>query len=120
VGSACLTASALLLIATAITTEARMAVVYLTLGFGVMDLMLPTAWAICLDVAPSYAGAVTGAMNMAGQFGGFACTVLFGYAVERSVSYHAPLFLIASMLLISAFLFSRIDPTRALVADLAE
>ena len=83
VGSVSLTASALLLIATALTTEKTMAVLFLTLGFGVMDLMLPTAWAICLDIAPKYAGAVTGAMNMSGQFGGFLCTVLFGYAVER-------------------------------------
>jgi MFS transporter, ACS family, glucarate transporter len=56
-------------------------------------------------------------MNMSGQFGGFLCTVLFGYAVERSGSYHAPLFVIAFMLLCSAFLFSRIDPTRPLVAE---
>jgi MFS family permease len=94
-----------------------MAVLFLALGFGVMDLMLPTAWAICLDLAPKYAGAVTGAMNMSGQFGGFLCTVLFGYAVERSGSYHTPLFLIAFMLLISAFLFSCIDPTRPLVEE---
>jgi MFS transporter, ACS family, glucarate transporter len=117
VGSVSLTASALLLIATAVTPQRTMAVLFLTLGFGVMDLMLPTAWAICLDIAPKYAGAVTGAMNMSGQFGGFLCTVLFGYAVERSGSYHAPLFLIAFMLLCSAILFSRIDPTRPLVAE---
>jgi MFS family permease len=117
VGSVSLTASALFLIATALTPQKSLAVLFLALGFGVMDLMLPTAWAICLDIAPKYAGAVTGAMNMAGQFGGFLCTVLFGYAVERSGSYHAPLFLIAFMLLISAFLFSRIDPTRPLVAE---
>jgi predicted MFS family arabinose efflux permease len=117
VGSVSLTASALLLIATALTSQKMLAVLFLALGFGVMDLMLPTAWAICLDLAPKYAGAVTGAMNMSGQFGGFLCTVLFGYAVERSGSYHTPLFLIAFMLLISAFLFSCIDPTRPLVEE---
>ena len=94
-----------------------MAVLFLALGFGVMDLMLPTAWAICLDVAQKYAGAVTGAMNMSGQLGGFLCTVLFGYAVERSGSYHTPLFVIAFMLLVSASLFSRIDPTIPLVPE---
>jgi ACS family glucarate transporter-like MFS transporter len=114
VGSVSLTVAALFLIATALTAQNRLAVLYLSLGFGVMDLMLPTAWAICLDLAPKYAGAVTGAMNMSGQFGGFLCTVLFGSVVERSRSYHTPLFLIALMLLISAFLFSRIDPTHTL------
>jgi predicted MFS family arabinose efflux permease len=114
VGSVSLTASALLLIATALTPQKTLAVLFLALGFGVMDLMLPTAWAICLDIAPKHAGAVTGSMNMAGQFGGFLCTVVFGSVVERSGSYHAPLFLIAFMLLTSAFLFSRIDPARPL------
>jgi MFS transporter, ACS family, glucarate transporter len=114
VGTASLAASALLLIAAALTAERMAAVALLALSFGVMDLMLPTAWAICLDVGRPYAGAVTGAMNMAGQFGGFLCTVVFGYVVGRSGSYHSPLFLIAAMLLLSAFLFSRIDPTRPL------
>jgi MFS family permease len=115
VGAASLAASALFLIAAALTPERMAAVVLLALGFGVMDLMLPTAWAICLDVGRPYAGAVTGAMNMSGQFGGFICTVVFGYIVEFFGSYHSPLFLIATMLLISAFLFSRIDSTRPLV-----
>jgi predicted MFS family arabinose efflux permease len=117
VGSLSLTATALLLIATALTPAQTMVIVFLTIGFGVMDLMLPAAWAICLDMAPRYAGAVTGAMNMSGQFGGFLCTVLFGYVVERSGSYQAPLFLIALMLLCSAFLFTRIDPTRPLIEE---
>jgi MFS family permease len=117
VGSLSLTVTALLLMATALTPAKTMVIVFLSLGFGVMDLMLPAAWAICLDMAPRYAGAVTGAMNMSGQLGGFLCTVLFGYAVERSGSYHAPLFLIAFMLLCSALLFSRIDPTRPLVEE---
>jgi MFS transporter, ACS family, glucarate transporter len=68
-----------------------------------------------VDIAGGCAGTVTGAMNMAGQFGGFTCTVLFGYVVQHSGSYQAPLYLIALMLLISAVLFSMIDPTRTLL-----
>jgi MFS family permease len=117
VGSVCLSTSALLLAATALTPDRSLAVVFLSVGFGVMDLMLPTAWAICLDVSDRYAGAVTGAMNMSGQFGGFACTVLFGYAVERSGSYHTPLLLISFMLLVSASLFLWLDPTRSVFGD---
>ena len=51
------------------------AIVLLSLGFGVMDCMLPSAWAICLDTGGACAGAVSGAMNMAGSAGGFVCTV---------------------------------------------
>ena len=37
--------------------------VLLSLCFGVMDLMLPSAWAICLDVGKRYAGAISGALQ---------------------------------------------------------
>jgi nitrate/nitrite transporter NarK len=90
-------------------------VILLALGFGVMDCMLPAAWALCLDVGKEYAGVVSGAMNSAGQAGGFVCAVLFGYLVGRFGDYNIPLFVIAAMVLLSALLFWRIDPTRPLV-----
>ncbi|MCI0626756.1 MAG: MFS transporter [Acidobacteria bacterium] len=114
-GSVCLAVSGLLLLATALTTGKTSGVVLLALGFGVMDCMLPSAWAICLDVGQQYAGAVTGAMNTAGQAGGFVCSVLFGYLVKAYGSYHAPLFVISALVLPSAVLFSLIDPTKQLV-----
>jgi MFS family permease len=114
-GSVCLAVSALLLLATALTTGKVSGVVFLALGFGVMDCMLPAAWALCLDVGGRYAGAVTGAMNTAGQAGGFICAVLFGYLVKGTDDYNAPLFVIAAMVLLSAALFWHLDPTRPLV-----
>ncbi|MBQ1978938.1 MAG: MFS transporter, partial [Alistipes sp.] len=47
--------------------------VFLALAFGVIDLMLPSAWAICSDISGRYSGAVSGAMNTAGNIGGFVC-----------------------------------------------
>lgn len=116
VGMVCLCVAALLLIATALTGSKLGAIALLTVGFGIMDLMLPSAWALCLDIGGPHAGSVTGAMNSAGQFGGFLCTILFGYIVDHYGDYNAPLFVIAAMLLTSAFLFSRIDATRPLFA----
>lgn len=117
VGSVCLALSAIMLCAVALTRGKLSGVILLTLGFGIMDCMVPSAWAICLDVGRRYAGAVSGAMNMAGNAGGFLCSVLFGYLVTAFESYHAPIFLIAAMVMISAFLFWRIDATRPLVAE---
>ena len=71
VGIVCLSVAALLLIATALTESKIGAIALLTAGFGIMDLMLPSAWAVCLDIGGQHAGSVTGAMNSAGQFGGF-------------------------------------------------
>jgi MFS family permease len=114
VGSASLSVAACLLVATALSSGKTAVIVLLALGFGVMDLMLPTAWAICLDIGGRHAGAVTGAMNTAGQGGGFLCTIVFGYVVGAFHDYNLPLYLIAFMLLISAVLFTRIDPARPL------
>jgi nitrate/nitrite transporter NarK len=114
VGSTCLAAGACLLVLTALTRDRNIAVVLLTLGFGVMDLMLPSAWAICLDISGPYAGAVSGTMNMFGQLGGFCCTVLFGYLVGTYNDYDLPLFVIAGMVALAAFLFTRIDASRPL------
>ena len=56
-------------------------------------------------------------MNTAGQAGGFLCTVLFGYVVERTGSYNLPLVFIASMVLVSALIFARIDCTQTIDAE---
>lgn len=114
VGSTSLSVAACLLVATGLSSEKTSVIVLLALGFGVMDLMLPTAWAICLDIGGRHAGAVTGAMNTAGQVGGFFCTIVFGYVVGYSHDYNLPLFIIAFMLLVSAVLFTRIDSARPL------
>jgi MFS transporter, ACS family, glucarate transporter len=113
-GSLSLAGSALLLAAAALVAGKVSNVILLSLSFGVMDVMLPCAWAVCLDVGARHAGALTGAMNTAGNLGGFICTVLFGYLVKAFGSYDAPLLVIATLLMISAVCFSRIDSTRLL------
>ena len=82
-----------------------------------MDCMLPVSWSICLDVGRKYAGAVTGAMNMAGQAGSFISSVAFGYLVTYFGSYNPPLIIFAVMLAVSAAIFTRIDPTEQLVPE---
>jgi predicted MFS family arabinose efflux permease len=109
--------SALCLFAVALVQNKFAAAAMLMLGFGVMDGMLPCAWATCLDVGQRYAGAVSGAMNSAGQAGGFVCTVLFGYLVSWYGNYNIPIVVIAIMVMISAGLFCLIDPTRAIVSS---
>jgi nitrate/nitrite transporter NarK len=76
--------------------------------------MLPVSWAVCLDIGREYSGVITGIMNSAGQLGGFLCTVLVGYILHVTGNYTVPLWIISGMVMISAGLFSRIDPTRPL------
>jgi ACS family glucarate transporter-like MFS transporter len=115
VGSGALTGSALLLLLMSLTHNHAAIGVFSSLGFGVADLMLPAAWALCLDIGGDHAGLVTGMMNSAGQFGGFVCSVLFGYVVQATGSYETPLRGVAAMVLIAALLFTRIDASRPLI-----
>ena len=79
--------------------------------------MLPSAWAICSDIGGRYSGAVSGAMNTAGNIGGFVCATAFGYLIEATGNYNAPLFVITAMLVIAALLFWSINPTKKLVEE---
>jgi ACS family glucarate transporter-like MFS transporter len=118
VGSLSLLASALFLVATALTTGKWSGIILLAFGFGVMDCMVPAAWSVCTDVGGRWSGAVTGAMNTAGQAGAFLSTVLFGYLVETYGNFNLPLFVIAAMLVVSACLFWKIDSTKPLLEEL--
>jgi nitrate/nitrite transporter NarK len=119
-GAACLALSACCLLATAVIPNNVAAVALLCLGLGIIDGMLPCAWALCLDIGGRYSGAISGAMNSAGQAGSFVCAVLFGYLVEWYGRYDIPLMVIACMVLLSALLFSRIDPVRPLLLEMPE
>ena len=85
-----------------------------SLCFGVMDLMLPAAWAMCLNLGGKCGGTATAVMNTAGNLGGLLCTVLFGYVIRATGNYNLPLFGIAAIVLISAVLFAQVDCTQGL------
>ena len=119
VGLSGLAASALFITATMTTQDKIASVVFLALGYAGSDFMLPVAWAVCLDVGRNYAGAVTGAMNTAGQIGSFLTSVAFGYLVSAFGSYDAPLVPMAVMTAISALLWLKIDPSVELVPEQA-
>jgi ACS family glucarate transporter-like MFS transporter len=102
--------ASLLILALAFTDGKLGIVLLASAGFGVLDLMLPAAWSLCLDIGRSHAGVVSGAMNTAGLAGGFVCTVLFAYLVKETGGYRAPICLIGIMVTISAALFLLIDP----------
>lgn len=56
-------------------------------------------------------------MNTAGNIGGFFCGILFGFLVEASGNYNLPLYMIAAMLVVSAILFSFINPEKPLIPE---
>ena len=70
VGAGSLLVSALFLVGVASTTGKLTGVILLGLGFGVMDCMLPAAWATCLDIGGRHAGGGTRGINTPGGGGG--------------------------------------------------
>jgi nitrate/nitrite transporter NarK len=89
------------------------------LGFGVGDFMVPAAWAVAMSMGGHRSGTVTGAMNTAGQIGGFVCSVLAGYLVQATGSYNAPVFVVAGVVTAAAILFSRVDGSAKIFASAA-
>jgi ACS family glucarate transporter-like MFS transporter len=110
--SVSLSVSSLMILGLAFATSKTAVVVLASLGLGVLDLMLPAAWSLCLDLGRAHAGVISGAMNAGGLTGGFACTLVFGYLVRATGGYRASLCTIAAMVMVSALLFLCIDPAK--------
>lgn len=108
VTSVCLLVTSVLLLAMSFATSHVAIVALATVSFGCMDLMLPSAWAMCTTIGGRWGGVATGVMNTAGQAGGLLCTVLFGYVVAATNNYELPVRVVALMVLVAAVLFSQI------------
>ena len=116
-GSTSLAVSAVCMILAAFIPGKMAVFVFLSLCFGIFDLMLPSAWALCIDLGKRHAGTLSGAMNTAGNIGGFCCGILFGELVQLFGNYNLPLYMIAAMLIISAILFTFINPEKNIVNE---
>jgi ACS family glucarate transporter-like MFS transporter len=81
-----------------------------------LDCKMPVSWALPLDLGRRAAGSIAGAMNMAGQLGSFLSSLAFGYMVE-AFGYSRALLPLAAMTVLSAIVYSRIDPTKPLIDD---
>jgi predicted MFS family arabinose efflux permease len=119
IGVASLAICGVLMFAAALATGKLMTAILIIAAFGIADAMLPCSWAICVDVGRQYSGAVSGAMNSAGQAAGSLSTILFGYLLKY-LGYDRLLLLLAPCLLVSAVLFALIDPTKPLVPATSE
>ena len=112
IAAGCLASTAALMFALAQIHNSAAVVVLAGASFGVMDLMLPSAWAMCMAIGGRYGGTATAVMNTFGNLGGFVCAAAFGYVVQGTGDYDLPLMGVAAMVLISSALFALVDCTR--------
>ena len=112
VGVAGLGSSSICFLLAGMTSDNETVGYLLALCVFLKDLTLPVAFAVCVDIGKRNSGTVTGAMNFAGQMGGFFITIIFGIIVEKTGNFNYPLFLIAGCLIVASGLWFFIDPTK--------
>jgi sugar phosphate permease len=116
VGVAGLGSSSICFLAAGLTTHNESAGYLLALCVFLKDLTLPVAFAVCVDIGKRNSGTVTGAMNFAGQMGGFFITYIFGTIVQQTGNFNYPIFLIAACLIVASGLWFFIDPAKEIVS----
>jgi ACS family glucarate transporter-like MFS transporter len=114
VGMAGVTLGGVFMLLSLLIENPLIAAAVLACGFAASDFMLPTCWAVCLDIGKDQAGTVTGAMNTAGQMGATIMAYGFGVLVE-SYGWNWPLVVMAGFSFTSALIWLRIDPTERLL-----
>ena len=117
-GIAGLGSAALLLTAAMLTDQKLWTLIFLSLSYGAITLQQPGVLGVCLDVGGKYAGAVTGAMNMATFVAAFLSSVAYGYIV-KSYGYDAPFIPMIVLLVISASIWLTIDASREVAPEVA-
>src|SRR5262249_50642278 len=97
--------------------NATVGIVFLTIAMAGIELTVPVAWALCLDISGGFSGSVTGVMNTLGNLGGTASAVITGY-LATIFGWTVP-FAVASLLcVIAAVLVLGVDPNRSAVEEL--
>src|SRR5262249_33500692 len=76
--------------------NAILGIVFLTIALAGVELTVPVAWALCLDISGSFSGSVTGVMNSLGNLGGAISSVATGY-IATKVGWTVP-FVVSSLL----------------------
>jgi MFS transporter, ACS family, glucarate transporter len=78
------------------------------------DLVMPGAWATCMDVGGKYAGTVSGSMNMMGNMAGFVAPTVGGMMRDAHMEWSVFLLSMAGMYLLGTLCWPFIDPVTPL------
>jgi MFS transporter, ACS family, glucarate transporter len=79
------------------------------------DLVMPGIWGSAMDIGGEYAGTLSGAMNMWGNFGGALCPLVTGYILKWSHSnWNLTLYVSAAIYLLGIVCVLALDPVTPL------
>jgi MFS family permease len=88
----------------------RLAAISLSLAFFFAELIVAPIWSVPMDIAPRYAGTASGMMNFGFAIAGIVSPSVFGYLVDRTGSWVIPFAVSVLLLILGAFLASRLRP----------
>jgi sugar phosphate permease len=108
--------ASILIIPAAMVSDPVLTVILLSLCNFFIFVTLAPSWAASMDVAGGFSGSVSSVMNMVGQAAGSVSTIIFG-ALVQYVSWMAPFYLIAAVMLGSALLWAFLIDPEKLVTD---
>jgi len=108
-----------LTIAAMVSQQPILTVILLSLVYGAITFQQSGVFGVCLDLGRRQAGSMVGFMNMCATAGGLLSSVAYGYIVERSGSYDAPFVPMATLLIVGALLWFKIDASKELSEDAA-
>jgi MFS family permease len=78
------------------------------------DLVMPGAWAACMDVGGKYAGTVSGSMNMMGNLAGFVAPTVAGMMRDAHTDWNVFLLSMAAVYFLGVLCWPFIDPVTPL------
>jgi sugar phosphate permease len=112
VGMAGLIASATFMAIAILISNPLALIVSLSLGYAGLTFQQPAVFTACLDIGGRRGGVFMGCMNTAGQAGGAVSSAVFGYLVQSTGNYNAPLLPMAVLLVTGALLWGKVDVTK--------
>jgi MFS family permease len=113
IGGIALLTAGMAIIAAALADQPLLAALLIALAGAADSFLLGAAWGTCIDIAGPHAGMVTGAMNTAGQVGGFLSPIVLAQFLGHSPrDWITPMFIIGGLYLGGAVCWLFVDPRR--------
>lgn len=94
-------------------TDPYLAIILLALGSASLFLSAGAFWATTMDLASTYAGTVSGFMNMGGNLGGALSPILTPY-IAQQYGWETALFVAAALAIVGAGFWLGVHPERAI------
>lgn len=110
----------LMLIVSIQTQDPLYAMIFMGMASFFNDLVMPGAWAACMDVGGKYAGTLAGSMNMMGNMAGFTAPLIGGFILDSTKAatgtsdWNQFLYLMAGVYLLGTVVWPFIDPVTPL------